>query len=150
MMKLFLFVWLFSLAFARISEKESMQPEDQLFWNRLLRTGGSMPSGPTPPPPLFQCPSTQQSGGQGQFTFLIDVQRTQGMFDLFYDMYAIPDALEVVYEGTVVFSTNGLVSGSATVSVSYGSAASTSTIISLNLSAPEDGTAWEIFVPCAI
>jgi hypothetical protein len=39
-MKLFLLVWFFSSALARLSEKESMQPEDQVFWDRFLRTGG--------------------------------------------------------------------------------------------------------------
>jgi hypothetical protein len=150
-MKLFLLVWFFSSAFARLSDKESMQPEDQAFWDRLLRTGGgSMPSGPTPPPPLFECPSTQQSGGQGQFTYMIDVKKTQGTFDVTYNMYEIPDALEIVYEGNVVFTTNGLVKGAATVSVTYGSATSTSTIVTLNLSAPDSLTRWDIFVPCAI
>jgi hypothetical protein len=100
--------------------------------------------------PLFECPLTQQSGGAGQFKFLVDVKETQGTFNVSYNMYDIPDAMVIAHEGIVVYSTNGLVSGQATVLVTYGSGNSTSTIVSLSLSAPEDSTAWEVFVACAI
>jgi len=60
-------------------------------------------------------------------------------------MYTIPDALSIVYEGTVIYTTNGLVSGFQTFSVPY---SGSSMIITVTLSAPNPGTGWELRVNC--
>jgi hypothetical protein len=75
------------------------------------------------------------------------LKKTKGTFETYYDMYSIPDALDILYEGSNVYST-GLVSGSNTVSVTCGSNTTTSTTVFVQINAPEDGTAWEVSVSC--
>ncbi|KAI2491782.1 hypothetical protein MHU86_22781 [Fragilaria crotonensis] len=59
-----------------------------------------------------QCPTTQVSGGQGFTSFTVDLKKKNGTFPVSYDMYSIPDGLNIFYEGESIFSTGGLVSGS--------------------------------------
>ena len=94
---------------------------------------------------VARCPTTQSSGGQGDHRLVIDVLETSGTFPLKYDMYEIPDQLSIEYEGSVIYTTGGLVSGGNEVSVSY---SGSSTYIEVNLNAPLDGTEWELFVGC--
>lgn len=95
-----------------------------------------------------QCPTNQRSGGQGFTSFTVDLMKTQGMFEVFYEMYTVPDELTIYYEGSTVFTTGGLVSGSRTLQVSYGSAMSTSTVVTVEINAPRSGTAWIVAVSC--
>jgi hypothetical protein len=63
---------------------------------------------------LVQCPVTQKSGGQGEFTFAIDVKNTTGRIDVFYNMYRVPDELQMFHEDQflyLTYLTGGLVSG---------------------------------------
>jgi hypothetical protein len=80
--------------------------------------------------------------------FSVDLLKTQGTFEVFYEMYTIPDELNIYYEGARIFSTGGLVSGSMTTQVSYGSATSTRTTVTVEINAPNAGTAWVIRVGC--
>lgn len=91
------------------------------------------------------CPSTQESGGQGTTTLRIDMLKSSGTFLVTYNMFPIPDQLDVVYEGEVLFSTGGLVSGSSSVQVPFDGA---STVVEVTITAPLDGTAWNVFVGC--
>lgn len=97
---------------------------------------------------ITQCPTQQRSGGQGFITFTVDLKKTRGTFQVSYNMFGIPDELTLFYEGVQVFGTGGLVSGSRTVSVNFGSENSTSTIVTLQLRAPNEGTAWRVSVSC--
>lgn len=99
----------------------------------------------TTPVCIAQCPSTQTSGGQGTTVLTIDLLRQSGTFPLTYQMYVIPDQLYIDYEGTRIFDTGGLVSGSGAFDVTY---SGTSTIISVTINAPNSGTAWDAFVGC--
>jgi hypothetical protein len=72
------------------------------------------------------------------------------VFTVFYNMFVNPDALDIFYDGMNVFSTGGLVSGSRTVSVAYCSANTTSTMVRLELRAPNDGTEWDVSVSCPV
>ena len=94
-----------------------------------------------------QCPTTQASGGQGETTLTIDVLATSGSFPLTYEMYSVPDGLEVFYEGATLYSTGGLVSGSASIDVAF---SGTTTIVRVKISAPLDGTLWTLDVGCAV
>ena len=91
------------------------------------------------------CPSTQQSGGQGTTRLVIDLLQSSGTFPVEYQMYQIPDQLYITYEGTRIFDTNGLVSGSQSAQVSY---SGNSTLVEVTIFAPNDGTAWDVFVGC--
>ena len=92
-----------------------------------------------------QCPTTQQSGGQGTTTLNVDLMKTSGSFPVSYNMFNIPDGLDIFYEGQTIFSTNGLVSGSNSVMVSYNGS---STTVRVRISAPNPGTAWDVSVGC--
>ena len=81
--------------------------------------------------------------------FSVDLTKTQGTFFVSYNMYSIPDRLTVSHEGTTVFDTGGLVSGSRMASVTYGTSALTSTVVNVVVSAPNSGTAWVVSVECA-
>jgi hypothetical protein len=90
-----------------------------------------------------KCSTNTQSGGNGTFSFAFNVGKA-GTVALTYNMFSIPDALTLLSDGATVFSTGGLVSGSRTIDV-----VSTSSLVILNISAPNSGTAWEVRVGCA-
>ena len=95
--------------------------------------------------PIGECQTQQSSGGQGAFTKSYDLGRDSGMFSLTYEMFGVPDALEVrSSSGAVLFSTGGLVSGSKTVNVLF----SGGRIVFIVLSAPNQGTAWNYSLGC--
>ena len=94
---------------------------------------------------VAMCPSTQRSGGQGTTTLRIDMLRKSGTFPVSYQMYSIPDALDITYEGASIFSTGGLVSGSRSTTASFDG---DSTIVTVTIDAPRDGTAWDVFIGC--
>ena len=54
-------------------------------------------------------------------------------------MYSIPNELSIDYEGTIIYSTGGLVSGGSSVDVTY---AGSSTLIEVTVNAPLDGTRY--------
>jgi hypothetical protein len=152
-----LFAWLLLLKvhpiLARLASQpetaessSSLTPEDQIFWDRFLQADSPMMS----MPPVTRCNELQESGMQGNFTYFVDLQRSQGVFTVFYDMFDLPDALDIFYDGMNVFSTGGLVSGSRTFSVPYGSANTTSTMVRLELRAPDPDTLWEVSVSCPV
>jgi hypothetical protein len=78
----------------------------------------------------------------------VDLFKTQDTIEVFYQMYNIPDELNIYYEGVKIFSANGLVSGSTTTSVTYGSATSTSTVVKVEINAHESETLWDVSVSC--
>lgn len=94
---------------------------------------------------LGACRTQQSSGGQGAFTNSYDLGKDSGTFSLTYQMYSIPDKLEVIdTKGKVLFSTNGLVSGSQVVNVPF----SGGRIVFVVVSAPTSGTAWDYEIGC--
>ena len=95
---------------------------------------------------IAKCPSTQESGGQGTTTLRIDLLKSSGQFPISYEMYRIPDRLFIDYEGTRIFDTGSLVSGSLSTTVSF---SGTSTIVDVTIDAPNSGTAWDVFIGCA-
>ena len=92
-----------------------------------------------------QCPSTRESGGRGTYRFTIDMILTAGTFPVYYQMYTIPDALTISYEGNVLFDTGGLVSGSNSFSLSFSGSSSKVEVL---ITAPNQGTAWNLFIGC--
>ncbi len=91
-----------------------------------------------------KCAILTQSGGQGTFSYTFNLGRAAGNFKLDYEMYSIPDGMVIVVGGQTVFTTNGLVSGSRSVSVPY-TGADTATV---NMFAPNSGTAWDFTLGC--
>lgn len=95
-----------------------------------------------------QCPTNTRSGGRGFTQFTVDLKKTSGTFRLWCEMYRNPDELTIIYEGKQIFSTGGRVSGSRTVSVTYGQAMTTSTTITVQVNAPGFGTVWRLSIDC--
>lgn len=91
------------------------------------------------------CNATTQAGGQGVTTTVHELGSNSGTFEFFYDAYSIPDAFEIKYEGNVIYTTNGPVSGTNTVQVPYSGASSQ---VSVTVTGPDSGTAWEYEVRC--
>jgi hypothetical protein len=158
-MKRFAVLLLVSAAGATVptTRNEALPGEDRVFWDRFLRHGydnynslAYPTAAPQKPLPTFNCSSTQRSGGQSSVPqeYMIDLQKTRGTFDAFYEMYLNPDGLDIFYEGANIFSTGGLVSGSRNFTVPYGSARSKSTMITLKITAPNTGTGWVVAVGC--
>jgi hypothetical protein len=94
---------------------------------------------------VASCPTTQVSGGQGVTVRNVDLLVRSGTFMVTYDMYSIPDQLDITYEGATIYTTGGLVSGTGSQAVTY---AGNSTTISVRLTAPNSGTAWVFSVQC--
>ena len=95
-----------------------------------------------------QCNGLVQSGGEGDSAYTVELGRHNGTFQLFYDMYIVPDEMTIYYLGGIVFTTGGLVSGSRTLNVTYGLATSKATAVTVVMHAPTNGTAWEFSVSC--
>lgn len=91
------------------------------------------------------CQTQQASGGRGSFVKAYDMGQPNGKVTLTYDMFGIPDALQVLNAGKVVFTTGGLVSGSANTSFTL----SGSSIVFVTVTAPNTGTAWNYRLGCA-
>lgn len=89
------------------------------------------------------CETVQNAGEQGTFSVAYNLG-AGGTASFSYQAFNIPDAFTVRNGGTQVFSTNGLVSGSG-----GGDFALTSSTVFVNVSAPNDDTAWEYFLSCA-
>ena len=70
---------------------------------------------------------------------------TSGTISIYYQMYTIPDMIEVYYESAVVFTTGGMVSGSQTV---YRQISGTDDIVYVLMNAPNPGTGWNFRVGC--
>lgn len=97
---------------------------------------------------LGACQTNASSGGQGSFSYAYYMGTTGGTVSITYDMYTIPDRLDVytINNGSKVtlFSTGGLVSGGDTVSFSVVPDAT----VFVGVSAPTSGTAWDFSLGC--
>lgn len=90
------------------------------------------------------CMVQQNSGEQGIFSQSYDLQEYCGTFDFQYETYTIPDTIEIFYEGKTVFQV-GPVGANATVPIQYSGA---STVVTVVVTAPLEGTAWNYTVGC--
>lgn len=84
--------------------------------------------------------STPSSGGQPEHRKRM--QLGAGSYRIEYDMYSVPDTLEVIAEGKVVVSTGGLTSGAGRLEFSLSDAATVEIIVNKDDNKSED-TAWK-------
>jgi len=94
----------------------------------------------------YACNSEARAGGDGITVFNVELGTNGGTFTAFYQMYRVPDSMVIEYEGNVIFTTGGLVSGSATIPVTYGPG--TSTQITVTMTGSNSGTVWEARIDC--
>lgn len=100
-----------------------------------------------PVTPPLACNQTALSGGEGTTTTVHQLGITgPTSFQLTYDMVFQPDQLEVFYEGNLIYTTGGFVSGTNTVTVNV--PVGTATTVTVTVSAPEPGTVWSYTVFC--
>lgn len=93
---------------------------------------------------LGSCSVNQGSGGRGTFSFAHSVGFGAGAVTFYYDAYTIPDAFTVSTANGVKFTTGGLVSGSASISIPIDNEPT----VFINVSAPRSGTLWEYNLGC--
>ncbi len=108
-------------------------------WRIGAATNGSTVTGEQ------KCSVGTSSGGEGTNIQNYEMGMTCGAFDLTYNMYGIPDSLDVTYEGKTLFTTNGYVTNGTTTSVKYCGA---STKVNVKVVGSQAGTAWTYSVSC--
>ncbi|PLW95253.1 MAG: hypothetical protein C0592_00540 [Marinilabiliales bacterium] len=88
------------------------------------------------------------NGGQGEFTKDYYLGTEPGTVTVTFDMYSIPDKMEIIYNGQVVASTTNFVSGVGVLSFYYPARPGEPQFCTIRLSAPYDGTSWEYYINC--
>ena len=104
--------------------------------------------GPCGPPPV-PCNQLTTAGGVGVTTTVHELG-TAGptSFQLTYEMFSIPDQLDVFYEGVNIYTTGTVVSGGQTVTVAVPQGSSTQ--VTVVVTGPDPSTAWEYTVFCPV
>lgn len=100
---------------------------------------------PRPPKP---CGQVTASGGQGVTRTRHALGLNPGLVRITYDMYSIPDRLDCYYQGVLVATTGGLVSGSGDLSWTYEAQPGAPVWCLIVVSAPQSGTAWTYLMRC--
>lgn len=97
---------------------------------------------------VIDCGVTQAAGGQGtSFTTHI-LGSGSGTVKIAYDMYSIPDQMDVFYDNVLVASTNSLVSNQNILSFEYTYNPLKPAFCVIRMYAPNSGTAWEYAAYC--
>ena len=100
------------------------------------------------PPPVAQCSTVQNAGGDAADMRNVPLGRTSGSFSLSYEMYSIKDQIRVIYDGKTIFD-SGCVSGGKTQLIPYSGLASFVTVqVTPNCSGNTSGTAWNYTLAC--
>ena len=92
------------------------------------------------------CDQQQASGGQKGDTRTIQLTSTQGTMKFKYEMYGVPDRLEVIYQNQTILDT-GFISGSGELSVPFNGDTGQVTI-KLTGNQENAGTQWNYILYC--
>lgn len=95
--------------------------------------------------PPYPCGQTSESGGYGVTERVTEMGRSSGTFTLDYDTYSVPDQIEVLYQGEVIWSSGGPVAGPGSVPIFYRGSA---TQITVRVTGETQGTAWRYTAGC--
>lgn len=99
-------------------------------------------------PPVVPCGTQTNSGGEGITTTIHNLGSTPGVVNINFDMFAIMDSLDVFYQGNIVASTNGPVSGPGTLTFNYNP---TNNIFNITVVVTGPvGTSWNYTVNCPV
>jgi hypothetical protein len=96
----------------------------------------------------INCDATVQSGGQGETTTKHELGKRSGTVVIEYDMFDLPDEINVYYDNVLVASSNGLVSNKNTLQFKYTAAAGKPTFCIVKISAPDKDTSWNYLLNC--
>ncbi|WP_345247132.1 hypothetical protein [Pigmentiphaga soli] len=130
-----------------VNGSTTVDGNDQFSGNYTVMAGGNSNSGSFSGGvrALGACQTQQASGGQGTFSKVYALGKESGTFDVSYDMYSIPDGMDIrAVDGTLIFTTNGLVSGVSSQAVDYAGGQ----FVFVTLYAPNSGTAWDYSIGC--
>jgi hypothetical protein len=95
---------------------------------------------------IIECDQTVKSGGQGMTENSHDLGNKPGKVVVDFNMNKIPDELTIYLDDAIVASTNGLVSGPASIEFNFDPAKNKSCTIKVK--APQENTEWEYLVNC--
>jgi len=97
---------------------------------------------------IVVCNTEVKSGGQGRTTTTHELGRKAGQVYIEYDMDNIPDKMEVFYNGQLVATTRELVSNQGSLNFYYSAKPNEPNQCKVEMSAPEEGTAWQYRLNC--
>lgn len=96
---------------------------------------------------LIPCNTESRSGGAGVTRNHHSLGSTDGHVVISYEMYSIPDAMDVYYEGTLVATTGGPVSHTGTLEFDY--VRNIATWCTTVVTGP-NGTEWRYTLACPV
>ena len=96
----------------------------------------------------LECNVQAGSGGQGTSFITQNLGQAGGEVVVSYDMYGIPDQMEVFYDNQLLASTGGQVSGANSLTFTYTPNANGPFYCIIKMTAPNSGTAWEFIAFC--
>jgi Zn-dependent metalloprotease len=96
----------------------------------------------------IECNVQSGSGGQGTSFITQNLGNSAGFVEVNYQMYTIPDQMEIYYDGELMASTSGLVSGSGVLTFNYDPNPGGPYHCIIRMYAPNSGTAWDFIAYC--
>jgi hypothetical protein len=103
---------------------------------------------PVGPPNTSACNQLVKSGGQGLTSTEVYLGSTPGRVVINYNMYDIPDQIDIYYGGKLVHSTNRLVNNIGSLTWDFPADPSIGYSCVVVVHAPNNGTAWDYTVSC--
>jgi len=97
---------------------------------------------------ISKCNEDGNSGGIGGVDATHTLGDNGGIVSVTYEMFSIPDGMDIIYNGQTVASTGGLVSGSRTLSFNYQPSLTDPDFCRIKVNAPRSGTAWNYRIKC--
>lgn len=97
--------------------------------------------------PVIACNNATTSGGDGVTETYHELGNTAGTAVISYNMYTQPDQIDVFYEGNLIATSGGLVSGTGSFNINWNPNPG-STQIMVRMTGSSSGTAWDYFVQC--
>lgn len=94
------------------------------------------------------CNEVTTAGNQGVDIKRVGLGKNSGLVRVVYEMYSIPDEMTIQYKSAKVAGTNGLVSGSGTLSFNYTPTKNAPDFCIITVNAPNAGTAWTYTAYC--
>lgn len=98
--------------------------------------------------PVTPCNQTSSSGGSGVTTNTHYIGQGSGTVTINCDAYSVPDGFEAIYNGNVVATTGGLISGKATLSFFHNFATTGKDTFQMRVTGSSSGTSWVYTVNC--
>ena len=88
------------------------------------------------------------NGGKGYYEKKRSLGNSPGTVVLKYNLYDIPDKLEIFYNGNIVATTGSLTSGVGSLSWYYAAKQGEPNFCTIVITAPKSGTSWQYFIEC--